>query len=77
MSTPPFPDFSSPFINGVHEAASHHVRKGLLDIIRDSFTAGQIRSGNYYFSRIRTMIKQHYPGLPLRDQNAIHYEFAK
>jgi hypothetical protein len=77
MSTAPFPDFSPPIVNGVHEVASHHARKGLLDIIRDSFTGGKIRSGDYYFSRTRTMIKEHYPGLPLADQNTIHFEFAK
>jgi hypothetical protein len=77
MSTAPFPDFSSPVVNGVHEVASHHVRKGLLDIIRDSFTGGKIRSGDYYFSRTRTLIKQHYPGLPFQDQTNISFEFTK
>jgi len=77
MSTAPVPVFSPPIVNGVHEAASHHAGKGLLDIIRDSFTAGKIQSGDYYFSRTRTMIKEHYPGLPLNDQNTIHFEFAK
>ena len=77
MSTTPLPDYTSPIVNGVHEAASHHVRKGLLDIIRDTFTGGKIRSGDYYLSRTRTMIKQHYPGLPLKDQNNIHFEFRR
>jgi hypothetical protein len=77
MSTAPFPDFSSPIVNGVHEAASHHARKGLLGILRSSLTGGKIRSGDYYFSRTRTMIKEHYPGLPLQDQNTIHFEFAR
>jgi hypothetical protein len=76
MSTAMFPDLSPPIVNGVHTAASHHARKGLLNIIRDSFTGGKIRSGDYYFSRTRTMIREHYPGLPLRDQNTIHYEFG-
>ncbi len=77
MSTAQSPDNSPHIINGVHEVASHHVGKGILDIIRDRFTDGKIRSGNYYFSRTRTMIQQHYPGLPLNDQNAVHFEFAK
>ena len=77
MSTAPFPDSSSPIVNGVHDVAGHHARKGLLDIIRDSFTGGKIRSGDYYFSRTRTLIQQHYPGLPLKDQNTIHFEFAR
>jgi hypothetical protein len=77
MSTAPFPDISPPIVNSVHEVASHHARKGILDIIRDSFTGGNIRSGNYYFSRTRMMIKEHYPGLPFKDQNTIHFEFAK
>lgn len=77
MSTAPFPDFSSHIVNGIHEVASHHVRKGLLDIIRDSSTGGKIRSGDYYLSRTRTMIKQHYQGLPFQDQNTVHYRFNK
>jgi len=77
MSTAESPGLSSPIVNLVHEIASHHVGKGLLDIIRNSFTGGKIRSGDYYFSRTRTMIQQHYPGLPFNDQNAIHFEFAK
>jgi len=78
MSTALSPDISSPIVNGVHEVASHHdVGKGLFDIIRANLTGGKIQSGNYYFSRTRTMIQQHYPGLPLNDQNTIHFEFAK
>ena len=76
-TTAPFPDFSPPIVNGVHEAASHHAGKGLLGILRDSFTGGKIRSGDYYFRRTRMMIKEHYPGLPLKDQNTIHFEFAR
>jgi hypothetical protein len=77
MSTAPFPDFSPPIVNGVHEAASHHAAKSLLGIIRDSLTGGKIRNGDYHFSRTRTMIKEHYPGLPLKDQKTIQFEFEK
>lgn len=77
MSTTPLPNFSPPIVNGVHEAASYHARKGLLGFLRGNFTAGKIRRGDYYFSRTRSMIKEHYPGLPLKDQNTIHFEFAK
>ncbi|KAI9447392.1 hypothetical protein H4582DRAFT_1883 [Lactarius indigo] len=77
MSPAQFPDNSPDIINGVYEVASHHVGKGLLDIIRDRFTDGKIRSGHYYFNRTRSLIRQHYPGLPLKDQNTIHFEFVK
>lgn len=77
MSTAPFPDFSPPIVNGVHEAASHHARKGILGILWGSFTRGKIQSGNYYLSRTRTMIREHYAGLPLEDQAIIGYGFTK
>ncbi|KAF8257041.1 hypothetical protein EI94DRAFT_1761230 [Lactarius quietus] len=77
MSTAPFPDFSSPIINGIHEEGEHRVGKGFFGIIWASLTGGKIRNGDYYFSRTRTMIKQHYPGLPLQDQNTVHFEVTK
>ncbi|KAN0140711.1 hypothetical protein V8E53_001538 [Lactarius tabidus] len=77
MSTAPCPDFSPPIVNGVHEAVSHHARKGLLGVLRGRLTGGKIQSGDYYFSRTRTMIKEHYPGLPLKDQNTVHLRFER
>lgn len=77
MSIVQFPDYSPHIINGVHEVASHHDRKTVIDIIRNFFPSAKIRSGNYYFSRSRTMILQYYPQLEHGDQDIIHNEFEK
>ncbi len=77
MSTVQSSDYSPHIVNGVYEVASHHVGKTLVDVIRDCFPSGKIRSGNYYFSRSRTMILQHYAHLEPGDQDIIHRAFEE
>ncbi|KAI9444376.1 hypothetical protein BJY52DRAFT_1420819 [Lactarius psammicola] len=50
------PDCSPPIINSIYEVASHHVGKSLVDAIRNSFTRGKIRRGNYYFVSFGNLI---------------------
>ncbi|KAN0139104.1 hypothetical protein V8E53_003106 [Lactarius tabidus] len=76
MSTVP-PDFSAQFINGVHEVASHHLGKSVFDAIRNCFTSGKVREGDYFFRRSHTLIREYYDSLPIQDQDAILMEFRK
>ncbi len=77
MSAVQSPDYSPPIINGIYEVASHHVGKSLVDVVRDCFTRGKIRRGDYYFGRVHPMIQQHYARLELDDQNTIDFEFTQ
>ncbi|KAH9162950.1 hypothetical protein EDB89DRAFT_2079281 [Lactarius sanguifluus] len=75
MSTVQSPDYSPHVINGVHEVASQHVGKTIVDVIRNCFPSGKIQRGNYYFRRSHTMILQYFPQLEIEDQDTIHREF--
>jgi hypothetical protein len=75
MSTPQPQDYSPPFISGAYEVASYHVGKGLVDVIRNSFTGGKIRTGNYFLNRARPLIQQYYSVLPNEDQDLIDTRF--
>ncbi|KAH8978652.1 hypothetical protein EDB92DRAFT_549349 [Lactarius akahatsu] len=76
MSTVQSPDYSPHIINGIHEVASQHVGKAIVNIIRNCFPSGKIRSGNYYLRRSHTMILQYFLQLEVEDQDTIHREFV-
>ncbi|KAH8985756.1 hypothetical protein EDB86DRAFT_2957765 [Lactarius hatsudake] len=71
MSTAQSPDYSAHIINGMHEVASHHIGKGLVDVFRNTSIGGKIRQGDYYLSRSNTLIQQYYAWLPTEDQDSI------
>ncbi|KAH9053385.1 hypothetical protein EDB87DRAFT_212977 [Lactarius vividus] len=77
MSAVQSPDLSPPIINGIYEVASHHVGKSLVGAVRNCFTHGKLRRGDYYFSRVQPLIQQHYATLEFDDQNAIDFEFTQ
>ena len=71
MSTVP-PDFSIPFINGVHQVASDRLGRGLVDAFRSCFTTGgKVRDGDCLVRRSRALIRQYYGLLPIQDQDNI------
>jgi hypothetical protein len=77
MATQPPPDYSSHVINGVYEVASHHVGKSLVDVIRNCFTGGKMRTGDYYLNRSRSLLHQHIASLPRKDRDAIHTQLTR
>ncbi|KAH9021442.1 hypothetical protein EDB84DRAFT_1512321 [Lactarius hengduanensis] len=77
MSTVQSPDLSPHIINGIYRVASHHVGMSLVGVVRNCFTRGKIRRGDYYFGRVHPLIQQHYAQLELDDQNTIDFEFTQ
>lgn len=74
MSTAQPLDPATHIINGVYEVASHHVGKSLVDLIRDCFTSGKIRCGDYFLGRSRSLIQQYYPLIPPQDRETIYIQ---
>lgn len=77
MTTQPTPDYSSHVINGVYEVASYHVGKSIVDVIRNCFTGGKMRGGDYYLNRSRSLLHQHIASLPRKDLDAIRNQLRK
>ncbi|KAH9054577.1 hypothetical protein EDB83DRAFT_2616696 [Lactarius deliciosus] len=77
MSAVQSPDLSPHIINGIYRVASHHVGMSLVGVVRNCFTRGKIRRGDYYFGRVHPLIQQHYAQLELDDQNTIDFEFTQ
>ncbi len=74
MSTAQSPDLAPHIINGAYEVADHHVGKSLVDVIRNCFTSGKIRGGDYFLGRSRSLLQQYNPALPSNDRNAIYFQ---
>jgi len=63
-------------VNGIYEVASHHVGKTLVDNIRNSLLmGGNLRRADYYMSRSRILLQQHFANLPFDDQETIRDRF--
>jgi hypothetical protein len=78
MSTIPPPDFSTPIINSVHEVASQHLGKGLLNAFWNYFSADRkVRDGDYLLRRSRTLIRQYWRVLPIQDKRTILIELKE
>ena len=72
MSTAQAPDYSAVhIINGMHEVASHHIGKSIINVFRNTSIGGKIRQGDYFMSRSNTLIQQHYAWLPEKDKEVI------
>jgi len=66
---------SPQIVNGFFEVSSVFLGRGLVAGIKDSFTGGRIRRGDFAMSRSRNLLQQHLRQLPLDDQNFIRLKY--
>ncbi len=78
MSTSKSTDSGPEIVNGMHEVASNHLGKTLLNNIINTLTGGDnVRRAEYYMSRSRTLLQQHITALLPDDQTAIREQFMQ
>ncbi|KAH9017274.1 hypothetical protein EDB84DRAFT_1522173 [Lactarius hengduanensis] len=68
-------DISPQVVNGFFEVSSIYLGRGLVAGIKNSFTGGRIRRGDFDMTRSRNLLKQHLRQLPLEDQHFIRQKF--
>ena len=69
------PDIAPQIVGGFYEVSGVFLGWGIVAGIKNSFTSGRIRRGDFDMNRSRNLLQRHLRQLPLGEQNFIRRSF--